>query len=961
MTISDFSIPEQLTSCRVLANANLNAIYASLVPGSGIGATLTNAGAPGALVIDSVVLEVGDRVAVYAQTNSAQDGIYDVIAVGDASNRWVLERSPDFQVNSQMRPGLYFSISGGNDFGGEVVVVVEPVPAVVGVDPIFLQKVSVAGSGTAANKDVTDNSQPLVASVKGAFVVGDIIIAADTLGTSEDSGVPISALVNPLTTKGDLFTYSTMGARLPIGANGTVLESDSTQATGNGWTSFLKDSSLTNSVAYQLRELLYSDGTTIILNWLTQQLFDNTGVQSQNWTSRQLFSSTNVLSVDYTARHLVASDGTTVNFDWSNPAGPVLPGYLRSANNLSDVANALTSFNNISPLTTKGDLLSHDTTNNVRVPVGTNGALVNADSTASPGVAWVTQLQDASLVRSVAYQVRQLYTAANNLSLDWNVGTLVNTTGQIVANWQTQVLNDAAALLSINWNSRVLENTSGNPSLNWQTDVLNDTTGALSANWNSRHLVASDGSTISIDYSSPSNVRVGGSAGVTAQGTAAVAIGFQAGNNTQGDNGIAIGNSSGLTDQGAQSVAIGTNAGNANQGTESVAIGIAAGATSQGTGAVAIGVSAGAGSQGNNAIAIGEGAGATSQGANSIAIGNTAAGSNQPANTVAVGASTSVTGAGSTAIGYAARDDSFTNSIALGSNATNTANNQAILPVGVTWTTSSLPIGINPGTINQAAVYAAAGTILSGSNVFFDATSVSSLNFFTRLLNDAAGLASVNWNLRHLIASDGTTINIDWSNPAGPVIPGYLKASNNLSDVSNALTSFNNISPLTTTGDLLSHNATNNVRVPVGANGTVIQADSGNANGLEWTPALKDASLVGSVAYQTRQLLASDGTTVAINWNDPANTVVNPFLVAEKGLKLPETANGRQGQATLVAGVATVANTSITANSRIELTKADFNSVGFLYYTLSAGVSFTINSNVLTDNGVITYVISEPA
>lgn len=40
---------------------------------------------------------------------------------------------------------------------------------------------------------------------------------------------------SPLTTKGDLYTYSTTNARLPIGANGLFLSPDSTAATGLKW------------------------------------------------------------------------------------------------------------------------------------------------------------------------------------------------------------------------------------------------------------------------------------------------------------------------------------------------------------------------------------------------------------------------------------------------------------------------------------------------------------------------------------------------------------------------------------------------------------------------------------------------------------------------------------------------------------------------------------------------------
>lgn len=40
---------------------------------------------------------------------------------------------------------------------------------------------------------------------------------------------------SPLTTKGDLYTYSSVAARLPVGANGFVLSADSTQPTGLKW------------------------------------------------------------------------------------------------------------------------------------------------------------------------------------------------------------------------------------------------------------------------------------------------------------------------------------------------------------------------------------------------------------------------------------------------------------------------------------------------------------------------------------------------------------------------------------------------------------------------------------------------------------------------------------------------------------------------------------------------------
>jgi hypothetical protein len=47
--------------------------------------------------------------------------------------------------------------------------------------------------------------------------------------------VGLAADQTPLTTKGDLFTFTTVDARLGVGANGTVLTADSAEATGLKW------------------------------------------------------------------------------------------------------------------------------------------------------------------------------------------------------------------------------------------------------------------------------------------------------------------------------------------------------------------------------------------------------------------------------------------------------------------------------------------------------------------------------------------------------------------------------------------------------------------------------------------------------------------------------------------------------------------------------------------------------
>jgi len=50
----------------------------------------------------------------------------------------------------------------------------------------------------------------------------------------------------------------------------------------------------------------------------------------------------------------------------------------------------LVAFDNLSPLTTKGDLIGYDGTDNVRLAVGTNGQVLTANSSATTGLSWAT-------------------------------------------------------------------------------------------------------------------------------------------------------------------------------------------------------------------------------------------------------------------------------------------------------------------------------------------------------------------------------------------------------------------------------------------------------------------------------------------------------------------------------------------------------------------------------------------
>jgi hypothetical protein len=61
------------------------------------------------------------------------------------------------------------------------------------------------------------------------------VLRVNAGGTDLEWAAP-SGGASPLTTKGDIYTFTTVDARLPVGINGQVLTADSAQASGLSWT-----------------------------------------------------------------------------------------------------------------------------------------------------------------------------------------------------------------------------------------------------------------------------------------------------------------------------------------------------------------------------------------------------------------------------------------------------------------------------------------------------------------------------------------------------------------------------------------------------------------------------------------------------------------------------------------------------------------------------------------------------
>jgi hypothetical protein len=99
------------------------------------------------------------------------------------------------------------------------------------------------------------------------------------------------------------------------------------------------------------------------------------------------------------------------------------------------------------------------------------------------------------------------------------------------------------------------------------------------------------------------------------------------------------------------------------------------------------------------------------------------------------------------------------------------------------------------------------------------------------------------------------------------------------------------------------------------------------------------------------------------DYNGSTYTRVSGLSSSGRHPRFSETANMAQGVATLAAGTVTVANTSVTATSRIHLTvQTPGGTVGSPYVSArTAGTSFTITSTSGTDTSTVAYLICEPA
>jgi len=264
--------------------------------------------------------------------------------------------------------------------------------------------------------------------------------------TSVNASVPafLSISGNPVTSAGTL-AIGLSGTALPIGSGGTGAITKVLRNLINFYTAAFDNLQPMSAGG----DLIYggASGTgTRLPNGTAGQILTSAGTTlAPTWSSPA--TSGTVTSVGVSAPSFLSVGGTpvtssgTIALTLSGTALPITSGGTGGT-------TATTGFNNLSPATTKGDLITRDSTNNIRLGVGTNGLFLTADSTQSSGLNWaapqftptITNPQNASTTLSVvntnagsAANVSYIFTNDNhNTTINLNSSTYTGSTNNFV-------------------------------------------------------------------------------------------------------------------------------------------------------------------------------------------------------------------------------------------------------------------------------------------------------------------------------------------------------------------------------------------------------------------------------------------------------------------------------------------------------------------------------------------------
>jgi hypothetical protein len=192
------NINYQLNSCRIGLETNLAGVYNNGILNNGIGATLTGLTA-GVLSIQGFIINQDDSILLTNQSDTTQNGIYNVTSPGTLGTPYILTRRIDFQSIEQIKEGQYISITGGTN-AGSIFIIVEPTPQKIGISPIIF-------SSSSGNMPVG-----FLEAINNLSDVQSASVSATNLGLGTTSNVTFNSITTPMFSQISQTTTNTLTA-----------------------------------------------------------------------------------------------------------------------------------------------------------------------------------------------------------------------------------------------------------------------------------------------------------------------------------------------------------------------------------------------------------------------------------------------------------------------------------------------------------------------------------------------------------------------------------------------------------------------------------------------------------------------------------------------------------------------------------------------------------------------------
>lgn len=508
------------------------------------------------------------------------------------------------------------------------------------------------------------------------------------------------------------------------------------------------------------------------------------------------------------------------------------------------------------PLTAKGDLLSFNGTTNVRLPAGANGKILSADSSQPSGLKWINPTSGGT-VTSIGISMPSGFSVAGSpITSSGTIAVTSSLNGPLRGNGSGLVVGNISLTSEV---SGSLPITNGGTNATIANDALNNLlpsqlgnggkvlqTDGTNATWGA----AATGSVTSVGLSLPSELTVSGSP-VTTSGTLTAVWA------NQNANLIFAGPSTGVP-------AIPTFRGLIAADLPLSGVGAATyGSTTQ-SAVITVDVFGRITSASNATIA---------PAASSITGGQAVTAASSKITLAGIPSSAALT---TFSIDVNEANLTLDNiggtlSITKGGTGQITANAalNALLPSQSTNAGKFLQTdGSNTSWVDDSG-----GTVTSFSSGDLSplfttsvatATTTPALSFSFSVAgadawfgNNTGSPASPSYNSANaLTKSDDTNVTLTLGGtPATSLLKavsltlgwtGQLSIARGGTGASTQTAAFNALSPLTTKGDLIVHNGTNNIRIAVGANNYFLVADSATSEGIKWS---NDVSFSGTVAF----------------------------------------------------------------------------------------------------------------